>query len=113
MRLHCLIRPRRGGGHVAEGLELGMYYVEDCPGLAMKTLEEAIKAYEEAMKHFAGQGLPVHSVKSAGYWWKRPAWSVLRMLLVARYAATQAREDLRDGLFQAVSRDIRRFPSPD
>jgi len=111
MRVHCLIRPRRGGGYVAEGLELGMYYVEGCPGLAMKTLEEAIKGYEEAVKHFTGQDLPVHSVRSAGYWWKRPAWSVLRILnrriLVASYAASQARGDIGGGLFQAVSCDIR------
>jgi len=113
MRVHCLIRPRRGGGYVAECLELGMYYVEGYPGLAMKTLEEALKSYEEAVKYFTGQDLPVHSVRSAGYWWKRPAWSVFRILnrigsiLVASYAASQARGDIGGGLFQAVSCDIR------
>jgi len=90
-----------------------MYYVEGYPGLAMKTLEEALKSYEEAVKYFTGQDLPVHSVRSAGYWWKRPAWSVFRILnrigsiLVASYAASQARGDIGGGLFQAVSCDIR------
>jgi len=101
VRLHCLVRPRRGGGYIAECLELGMYYVEDCPGLAMKTLEDAIRAYEKAVLHFAERNEPIHPVRSAGYWWKRPIWSVLYFLARVQRTIVARRT------IQAVSCDIR------
>jgi len=78
--LHCLIRPRLGGGYVAECLEWGMYNVENLIDLAARGLDEAARAHEVAMEFFAGQGLPVHSVRTSGYWWKRAAWSIVRTL---------------------------------
>lgn len=98
--LHCLIRPRRAGGYIAECLEAGLYYAqdwcaarrialgrhfeEDAMDRAVQFLRYAMDIHRRAAGHFRACGLPTYLGRSSGYWWKRVVWHLARMTRAGR-----------------------------